>query len=151
MDVQAKPAGNLPIIVIFEQPHLLDLQIKIREKAASFNKNEFIVKLNTPNVFNHDSVYANAKLVLIPDTVGAQRQADIKAAYATLTKAKVEVVDFAAPEKPAPPVKSETPDDTWTVPELTEHAAKADPPIDLAGAKKKDEILARINPRPPEK
>jgi hypothetical protein len=49
---------------------------------------------------------------------------------------------YAAEVKSEKPAKSDTPDDTWTIPDLKKYAEEKK--IDLGKATKKDEILAAI-------
>lgn len=49
---------------------------------------------------------------------------------------------YAVELKPAKPAKSETPDDTWTVPELKKYAEEKK--VDLKGASSKSDILAAL-------
>lgn len=139
MDVMsAGKEDKRKLIIIFEQPHLPSVQEQIMKKAQSYNKNEFVVKLQNPNVFGFDSVERNASTVIIPETIGKEKSEEIQGIYKKETKASVE--SFVPGN-----VKSEFPDETWTKKELIEFAEKADPPIDLTGARKNSDILEAIN------
>ncbi len=76
----------------------------------------------------------------VPSILHAGTVKDVDEAYGKRLVEQGLAVPFE--DKQEKKVKSETPDDTWTVADLVNYAEEKK--IDLGGAKKKDEVLAAI-------
>lgn len=95
MDIMGK-VDDRKIVVMFEQPHLPEIQKQIFQKGKEINK-DFKVMIENPNVFNNTCVNHRAKKVYIPETLGAGMKEKIKNAYSD-AGIPTEILKFKADE-----------------------------------------------------